>query len=159
MGGATGTWNSTTASWSDVSGGAPGNFVPAASDIVIFESGAAITALTLESAVRVNSIQFTSRNVTFAGAFAIITTNMTLDNSQVAFANHVTINSALTFSGSTTVPRFTGGAGTYILGNGAAFTLTGNSATNYFDGTGNSSFRYNINPTDSYRNYLCSVIN
>ncbi len=143
VGGATGTWNSTTASWSDTSGGAPGNFVPTATDSVYFESGTAITALTLESAVTVNSITFTSRNVTFAGAFAITTTNMTLDNSQVVFANAVTINSALTFSGTTTAPRFTGGNGAFVLGNGGAFTLTGNSATNYFDGGVNCSFRYN----------------
>jgi hypothetical protein len=36
VGGTTGTWNSTTASWSDTSGGTPGNFVPTASDDVFF---------------------------------------------------------------------------------------------------------------------------
>ncbi len=99
--------------------------------------------VTLTAAVTVPDITFTSSNVTFAGAFAITTNNMTLDNSQVAFANSVTINSALTFSGTTTAPRFTAGFGPSNFGNGGAFTLTGNSATNYFDGTANSSFRYN----------------
>jgi hypothetical protein len=144
VGGTTGTWNSTTASWSDTSGGTAGNFVPTSTDDVFFESGAAITALTLETAVTVNSITFTGRNVTFAGAFAITTTNMTVDNSQLVFVNTVNINSSLIFSGTTTTPRIKHmTTGNFQLGNGNEFTLTGNSATNYFEGTTSSSFRYN----------------
>jgi hypothetical protein len=144
VGGTTGTWNSTTASWSDTSGGTAGNFVPTSTDDVFFESGAAITALTLETVVTVNSITFTGRNVTFAGAFAITTTNMTVDNSQLIFVNTVNINSSLIFSGTTTTPRIKHmTTGNFQLGNGNEFTLTGNSATNYFEGTTSSSFRYN----------------
>jgi hypothetical protein len=130
-------------SWSETSGGAPGSTAPTTGDDVFFETGVA-TTVTLGAAITVNSITFTSRNVTFAGAFIITTTNMTVDNSQIVFVNGVFINSSLTFSGTTTVPRITHStAGTFQLGNGNAFTLTGNSTTNYFAGGANSSFRYN----------------
>ena len=98
------------------------------------------TTLTLNKKPTANSTA--NGTLTFA-ALTITTNNMTLDNSQVTFADAVTINRALTFSGTTTAPRFTGGNGAFVLGNGGTFTLTGNSATNYFDGGVNTSFRYN----------------
>ncbi len=158
VGGTAATWDaSTTTCWSETSGGTSGASVPVAGDDVIFDNSTnanstnnASPTVTLGVATpALNSITFTSSNVTFVGAKTITTNNMTIDNSQVAFVSVVTINSALTFSstsGTTTTPRFShsSAAGSAItLGNGGAFTLTGNSATNYFTGTSNSSFRYN----------------
>jgi hypothetical protein len=158
VGGAAATWDaSTTTCWSETSGGTSGASVPVAGDDVIFDnstnanstSNASPTVTLGVATPALNSITFTSSNVTFVGAKTITTNNMTIDNSQVAFVSVVTINSALTFSstsGTTTTPRFShsSAAGSAItLGNGGAFTLTGNSATNYFTGTSNSSFRYN----------------
>jgi len=130
-------------SWSETSGGSSGATAPTTGDDVFFESGSAIT-VTLGANIIVNSITFTSRNVTFAGAKTITTTNMTVDNSQLVFVNSVTINSSLVFSGTSTTPRIKHmTTGNFLLGNGNEFTLTGNSATNYFEGSSNSSFRYN----------------
>jgi hypothetical protein len=141
VGGAAGTW-AATSSWSTTSGGVSGAAIPVATDDVIFDSGAA--TVTLGAAVTVNSITFTSSNVTFAGAFAITTTNMTVDNSQLVFVNTVKVYSLLVFSGTTTTPRIKHmTAGNFEIGDGNAFTLTGNNATNYFEGASNSSFRYN----------------
>ena len=141
VGGAAATW-AATSSWSETSGGTSGATAPTTGDDVFFDSGAA--TVTLGAVVTVNSITFTSSNVTFAGAFAITTTNMTVDNSQLVFVNSVSINSLLVFSGSTTTPRIKHmTTGNFQLGNGGAFTLSGNSATNYFEGSSNSSFRYN----------------
>jgi len=139
------TWAATT-SWSETAGGISGATAPTTDDDVYFETGAA-TTVTLGAAVTVNSITFISRNVTFAGAFAITTNNMTVDGSQVIFVDIVNVNSALTFSG--TDPRISekGLWGkTFTMGNGGEFTLTGNSATNYFGGTtpqANSSYVFN----------------
>jgi hypothetical protein len=139
------TWAATT-SWSETAGGAPGASAPTTGDDVFFETGAA-TTVTLGDAVTVNSITFTSRNVTFAGAFGLVTNSMTTTSSQVIFVDNVTVNSALAFSG--TNPRISqkGLWGkTFTLGNGGAFTLTGHSATNYFGGTttaANSSYTFN----------------
>jgi hypothetical protein len=142
------TWDAAnTACWSETSGGASGATAPTIDDDVFFESGTALT-VTLGAATPVlNSITFTSRNVTFAGAFAITTTNMTVTTSQVKFVDNVTVISALTFSGTT--PRITQNSlwgKSFTMGNGGAFTLTGNSATNYFGGTtsaANSSYAFN----------------
>jgi len=129
-------------SWSETSGGPAGFSAPTTGDDVFFESGSAIT-VTLGANITVNSITFTSRNVTFAGAKTITTTNMYVDNSQLVFVNTVNINSSLVFSGTTTTPRIKHmTTGNFQLGNGGEFTLTGNSATNYFEGV-NTSFRYN----------------
>jgi len=141
VGGTAGTW-AATSSWSETSGGTSGATAPTTGDDVFFDSGAA--TVTLGAVVTVNSITFTSSNVTFAGAYAITTTNMTVDNSQLVFVNTVNINSSLIFSGTTTTPRIKHmTTGNFQLGNGNEFTLTGNSATNYFEGTTSSSFRYN----------------
>ena len=140
-----GTW-ATAANWGTSSGSTSTPGVPAAGDDVIFDNSAgnANPTVTLGAAVTVNSITFTSSNVTFAGLFAITANSMTVTSSQVTFIHNVTLNSALTFSGTT--PRIThAGSGsilTFKLGNGGAFTLTGNSATNYFTGGGNTNFRY-----------------
>jgi hypothetical protein len=146
VGGATANWADAT-SWSTTSGGSNGASIPTAKDVVIFDNSAgnANPTVTLTDAdVAANSITFTSSNVTFDGAYAIKTINMTVDNSQVKFVNSVTVNSSLSFLGSKIAPRITHSiAGNFILGNGKAFTLTGNSTTNYFDGSPKSVFRYN----------------
>ena len=140
------TWAATT-SWSETAGGISGATAPTTGDDVYFETGAA-TTVTLGAAVTVNSITFISRNVTFAGAFAITTNNMTVDGSQVKFVDVVTVNSAITFSG--TDPRInqytTAYTKLFTMGNGGEFTLTGNSATNYFAGntaTANTGYAFN----------------
>jgi hypothetical protein len=144
VGGLAGTWAATT-SWSDISSaGASGATAPTTGDDVFFENG--VATVTLGAAVTgINSITFTSINVTFAGAFAITTNSMTAASSQITFVDHITINTALTFSG--TDPRITNNASTngkaVTLGNGGAFTLTGNSTTNYFTGNSNAYFTYN----------------
>jgi hypothetical protein len=72
---------------------------------------------------------------------------MTTTSSKVVFVDNVTVNNALTFSG--TDPRITQNSlwgKSFTMGNGDAFTLTGNSATNYFGGTtpsANSSYVFN----------------
>ena len=146
VGGAAANWANAT-SWSATSGGSNGASIPTTKDVVIFDNSAgnANPTVTLTDAdVAVNSITFTSSNVTFDGAFAIKTINMTVDNSQVKFVNSVTINNSLSFLGSKTAPRITHSTtGNFILGNGRAFTLTGNSTTNYFEGGPKSVFRYN----------------
>ena len=146
VGGATGTWEATT-SWSETSGGASGASMPTVADDVFFENIA--PAVTNADTIAVNSITFTNSNAVFTGGFLISAVNMTVDNSQVSFKNNVEIVSALTFTGTTTIPRIThsGLSSSAIykfqLGTGGAFALTGNTKDNYFDTTGNSSFRYN----------------
>jgi len=136
-------WEDIT-SWSTSSGGASGAAVPTATDDVFIEAGIDMT-VTLGAAVSVNSITFTSRNVTFTGAFTITTNSMILESSQLTIDNTVTINSALTFSGID--PRITNNASgngkSVTLGNGGAFTLTGNSEMNYFTGNTNAYYTYN----------------
>ena len=136
-------WEDIT-SWSTSSGGASGAAVPTATDDVFIEAGIDIT-VTLGAAVSVNSITFTSRNVSFTGAFAVTTNSLNLSSSQITTVENLIINSELTFSG--TDPRITNNASangkSITLGNGGAFTLTGNSETNYFTGNTNAYYTYN----------------
>ena len=146
VGGTTGTWEATT-SWSTTSGGASGASAPVTGDDVIFDNGT--PTITNADTVVVNSITFTNCNAILKGGFLITTTNMTVDNSQISIQNNFEIASALTFTGATTIPRIThsglNSSNLYKiqLGTGGAFALTGNTKDNYFDTTGNSSFRYN----------------
>ena len=146
VGGTAATWAATT-SWSETSGGVSGASAPLAADNVIFDNSGtnANPTVTIAVATVVDSIAFSSSNVTFAGAFSITANKMKVDNSQVKFVNSVFINSSLAFSGIDKTPTITHStAGTFQLGNGGAFTLTGNSTTNYFAGSASSSsFRYN----------------
>ncbi len=143
-----------TSSWSDISSaGASGATVPTTGDDVFFETGA--LTVTLTAIASVNSITFTSSDVTFAGAFATTTTNMTLDNSQINFVNNVTINSALAFSGTTSTLAVNTGsnASGLTIGDGGSFSLTGNSTDNTIGGDGFISF----NTTSALTVYLKSA--
>ena len=145
-------WENLT-SWSTSSGGASGAAVPTADDDVFIEAGIDIT-VTLGAVVSVKSITFTSRNVTFTGAFSITTNSLTLSSSQITTVENLIIISELTFSG--TDPRITNNASvngkSITLGNGGAFTLTGNSETNYF--TGNNLAYYTYNTTSPLTVYF-----
>ena len=130
-------------SWSATSGGTSGATAPLIEDDVFFESGSA-TTVTLDATVTVNSITFKGRAVNFAGAFAIVTTNMTVDNSQIIFFDNVTVNSSLAFPGTKSSIRQKSGTSfrAFKMGNGGAFTLTGNSASNFFAGNNKSYFTF-----------------
>jgi hypothetical protein len=170
IGGASGNW-SDASKWSSTRGGSPGTSVPTNDDNVVFDNSAGnanptvtltadigngITA-TLPIPNQLSSISFINSNVTFAGNFSLYTNAMILDGSQVTFVYSVFLNKSLTFQNSgatTTNPLFilkasTGGKG-LTLGNGTDdFTLTGNSATNYFDGNANAYFIFNIPNTNA----------
>jgi len=140
-----GTW-SVAANWGTSSGSNSSPGVPASGDDVVFDNstGNVNPVVILDAPVTVKSISFTNSNVTFARTFAITATSMTVESSQVTFVNNVTLNSSLTFSGlNPRVNQNSAISGRYFkLGNGGAFTLTGNSITNYFAGVGNTSFLY-----------------
>jgi hypothetical protein len=144
VGGAVGTWEATS-SWSETAGGASGATAPTTGDDVFFENGA--PAVSNADTVVVNSITFTNCNAVITGGFLFNITNLTLNNSQISFKNNVDVVSSLTFSGTTSTITHSGLSSSAIyrfqLGTGGAFTLTGNTTANYFDTTGNSSFRYN----------------
>ncbi|MEI8085499.1 MAG: hypothetical protein WCG93_04705, partial [Paludibacter sp.] len=155
VGGTSGNWN-VASNWSYSTGGIAGAPVPVVTNNVYFDNSGSnanpIVTLTAAignaapSATQLNSINFTSSNVTFAGAYALFTNNMTLNSSQVTFVDAVGINTSLTFSG--TNPRLicnaASGGKNLWLGNGNDFTLNGNSATNYIDGNANLQFNFSI---------------
>jgi len=144
VGGAAANWADAT-SWSESSGGTSGATAPTTGDDVIFDNGA--PTVTIGANVSVNSITFSSSNVIMVGGNTITTSSMTVDNSQVSIRNNVDIVSALTFTGAAPSIKHSGLSSAAIyrfqLGKGGAFSLTGNSTSNYFDTSGNSSFRYN----------------
>ncbi len=141
--GGTGTW--AVGSFSTTSGGASCGYLPGAGDIVNFDVNSGSTpTITLSSALTVGALNFTNLNVTFAGAFVITTTSMSVDGCHPTFVDIVTINSSLTFSNSGYLYYAASGAGkNFTLGNGNSFTLTGNTTTSYFDGNTNSYWNYN----------------
>jgi len=132
-----------TSSWSDISPvGASGAAVPANEDNVFFETGSLTVNLTAHDSV--NSITFTYSDILFSGA-AITTNSMTISSCNVTFVDGIFINSELTFLGVDS--KITNNASingkSVTLGNGGAFTLTGNSETNYFTGNTNAYYIYN----------------
>ena len=134
VGGATGNWSDVT-KWSLASGGTAGTAVPGTADDAIFDSNSGNPTVTLTAAATVNTLTIsTGGTVTLTGALSL------------------TINTSLTFTGNTILASLptTNGQG-ITFGNGTAnFTLTGNSATSYLDGNGNTYFVFNIpntNPT------------
>ncbi|MEI7503587.1 MAG: hypothetical protein WCJ61_09920, partial [Paludibacter sp.] len=165
VGGASNSWANIN-SWATSTGGTPGASVPVvgtttSGDNVYFDANSGGTvAVALGSTLgsgttALNNVNFTSSNVTFSGAYALYANNMTLTNSPITFnADAVIVNSSFTFSGASSKithnPATAGKA--FILGNGFAFTLTGNNATNCFDG--NDKAQYNINTTTAFTAYF-----
>jgi len=147
VGGLAGDWMN-PANWGTVSGSKTTPGIPGFGDTVIFDgtTGNESPTVTLTDNVVAESISFTNSSVIFAGNYALTTNNMTVTNCQPTFVNSLTINTALTLNGAlarishlpagTTIYKFT-------LGNGNAFTLTGNSADNYFEGNAYTNFTYN----------------
>jgi len=109
------------------------------------------TALTISG----NATTTGTAVATLTFSYSITATNMTLDGCKVSFIDVVTVNNSLTFQG--TDPRvilnqFTGGRN-FTLGNGNAFTLTGNSSTNYFT-IANASAYFSANTTSPLSVYF-----
>ncbi len=143
--GGSGNWAS--GKFSTTSGGGSCSCTPAITDSVVFDANSGTPTVTLTATVRLTSkgISFNSSNVTFAGAFTDSVAYMTINSSQVTFVNNVVISTGLTMTG--TNPRITENAGSngqgFTFGTGGAFSLVGNSTTNYFTGNTNSYWTFN----------------
>ncbi|MFZ4725101.1 MAG: T9SS type A sorting domain-containing protein [Paludibacter sp.] len=166
VGGASGNWD-VASNWSYSSGGVAGAPVPAVGTTttgnnVYFDANSGGTvAVALGSTLgtsttALNSVNFTSSNVTFSGAYAIYNNTMTLTNSPVTFnADAVIVNSSLTFAGASSKITYNpvNTNKPFILGNGNSFTLTGNNETSCLDGNAYAYYTFNtLSPLTAYFN-------
>jgi len=84
------------------------------------------------------------------GQYKITATDMTIDGSQVTFTEAVTVNNSLTLKGTAaTITTIAPGGRPFTLGNGKAFTLIGNSPTNYFSGNKTAYYEFNTTSVGS----------
>ncbi|MEI7502083.1 MAG: MBG domain-containing protein [Paludibacter sp.] len=133
-------------------------------NLTINNSSGANPGLTLTGIITVNNTltlgNGSTGTINMGGTYSITTNQLTINNWQASFVDHVTINSGLTFSGANSRLTLTAGsAGRYLaLGNGGSFSLSGNSTTNYIDGNTNTEFKFNTtNPFTVYFNPAAST--
>jgi hypothetical protein len=158
----TNVYGATTYTWAGASGGTWGtttnwnpNGTPITGDSVVINTGSAMS-IALGGAQVVKGITFMGGGtITFTSAATqtFAATHIKVDGNSVVFsADQVTISSSLTFNGGsskiTHTPTTAGKA--FILGNGNAFTLSGNNATNCLDGNG----QYNFNTLSGLTAYF-----
>jgi hypothetical protein len=123
--GGTGTWNSSTANWSDSSGGASGFSVPGAADYVFFDSNSGSGTITWDAGTS-PTVELISANG-FTGTFATAGANKTLTGTAGFVYN---VPNTCTLTGAPTITVNSTGAGSILI-NSAHTSPSASNAPNF----------------------------